>query len=134
MKYWKKPEAISQEFVANEYVSACSYQIMCDVDIPDGAAVLYVPNGSNVDFDGSGDYHDDWGICGSPCGTVHNVDRDTEFFYHTFKYGLSHDDHTVTFSTPVEVAWWRELDASGNVVDLHWTSPANVANPESNKS
>ena len=30
MKSWKKPEAIGQEFVANDYVSACAIEVSCD--------------------------------------------------------------------------------------------------------
>ena len=30
MKSWKKPEAIGQQFVANDYVSACSITVKCD--------------------------------------------------------------------------------------------------------
>ena len=30
MKNWNKPEAIGQEFAANEYVSACTIEIKCD--------------------------------------------------------------------------------------------------------
>lgn len=31
MKNWMKPEAIGQEFAANEYVSACTFTLKCDV-------------------------------------------------------------------------------------------------------
>lgn len=30
MKTWKKPEAVGQEFAANEYVSACTVTVRCD--------------------------------------------------------------------------------------------------------
>ena len=30
MKNWNKPEAIGQEFAANEYVSACTLTVKCD--------------------------------------------------------------------------------------------------------
>ena len=31
MKIWNKPEAIGQEFAANEYVSACTVTVDCNV-------------------------------------------------------------------------------------------------------
>ena len=30
MKSWRKPEAVGQEFAANEYVSACTVTVSCD--------------------------------------------------------------------------------------------------------
>ena len=30
MKTWKRPEAVGQKFVANEYVSACTIELKCD--------------------------------------------------------------------------------------------------------
>ena len=136
MKTWKQPLAVGREFAANDYVSACQYLIKCDIgNLPNGASEIYVPNGSTTDFKGTGDPHDSWGIYGSPCGKVHNVSRDTQFYVSEFKYGWNDElEKDVTFDSTVQVAWWRELDESGNVKNIHWTSPENIANPESNKS
>ena len=135
MKSWRKPEAVGQEFAANEYISACSVGVLCDVTLPDGFVGLYVSRGQG-DFNGDGDSMDDWGLTGSPCGTIHNVARDTEFFTTTFSQGVTDWEtlDTAKFETPVEVVWWRELNEEGKVVDIHWTDPANINKAESNHS
>ena len=51
MKTWKLPEAVAQEFVANEYVSAC-YQVYCGG--PNGnewCANLYADSNGNGTYD-----------------------------------------------------------------------------------
>lgn len=53
MKSWRKPEAVGQEFAANEYVSAC-VKVSCDFDdakIPAWGYGLAIPEG--VTFPGS---------------------------------------------------------------------------------
>ena len=53
MKTWNKPEAIGQEFAANEYVSAC-VRITCDFDeakIPGYGYGLALPEGTGCPDD-----------------------------------------------------------------------------------
>ena len=132
MKTWKAPAAVGQQFAANEYVSACTLQIMCACNLPSGADSVRVLQGNNVDFDGYGNIE---GVNDGfmPCGTVHNAKTDTEFFYYDFSEGMTKDED-VTFDAPVNLALWREIDELDSVVDVHITDPANVANAESNKS
>lgn len=133
MKTWTIPVAAAQQFAVNDYVSACTLTIMCDCTLPNGADSVRVLSGNTVDFDGDGKIE---GVNDGfmPCGVVHNANTDTEFFYYEFAGGWTPSNATVTFDTPVKLAWWREVDEAGNVVDVHITDPANVTNAESNKS
>lgn len=133
MKIWKKPTAGTQLFAANDSVSACTIQILCACTLPNGADSVRVLQGNTVDFDGDGVIE---GVNDGfmPCNEIHNPTTDTEFFYYDFAGGWNSSNATVTFDAPVKLAWWREMDKNGNVVDVHITDPANVTNAESNKS
>ena len=43
MKTWTIPVATAQQFAANDYVSACTYEILCDLELPEGAKCLQIP-------------------------------------------------------------------------------------------
>ena len=133
MKTWQRPAAVGQEFAANDYVSACTLQIMCSCELPNGADSVRVPKGNTVDFDGNGKIESiNEGF--QPCGKMHKANIDTEFFYYEFSDGWTPSGTTVTFDTPVKLAYWRERDDSGNTVNVHITSPENIVNAEANKS
>ena len=133
MKIWEKPIAGTQRFAANDYVSACTLQIMCACDLPNGADSVRVPQGNTVDFDNDGIIE---GINDGfmPCGQTHDAKTDTEFFYYEFTGGWTPSNATVSFDAPVKLAYWREMDEAGNVIDVHITDPANVESAVSNKS
>jgi len=133
MKIWEKPIAGTQLFAANDYVSACTMNILCECTLPNGADSVRVPKGNTVDFDCDGVIE---GVNDGfmPCNAVHNASTDTEFFYYEFGGGWTPTNATVTFDTPVRLAYWREIDEAGNVVDVHITDPANITNAESNRS
>ena len=133
MKTWKTPVAVAQHFAANDFVSACTMQILCACELPKGADSVRVFKENTVDFDNDGVIE---GVNDGfmPCGEVHNASVDTEFFSYAFSGGWTPSNATVTFDTPVTLSCWREIDESGNVVDVHITDPANVTNAESNKS
>ena len=128
MKTWQRPAAVGQEFAANDYVSACTKQISCDVKLPNEAVCVWLTSQNTVDFDGDGI------IEGSndgfqPCGKVHDVSADTKIGYYEFHKGWDKDDHTVTFTPPVKLAYWADSEG-----DVHITDPANVENAVANKS
>jgi len=106
---------------------------MCACTLPKGADSVRVPRGNTVDFDGDGvieGVNDGY----MPCGKVHNAKTDTEFFYYDFSGGWTPTCTTVDFDAPVTLAYWREVDDSGNVANVHITDPANIDNAEANKS
>lgn len=134
IKRWHKPAAVGQAFAANDYVSACSLQILCKTEtLPNGADSVRVLKGNTVDFDGDGVIE---GVNDGfmACNKEHNASTDTEFFYYDFGGGWTPSNATVTFDPPVRLAWWREMDEDGNVVDVHITDPANITNAVANKS
>lgn len=133
MKTWTIPVANAQQFAANEYVSACTLQIMCNFTIPNGAVYAKVAQGNTVDFDGNGEIE---GINHGfePCDKVHNAATDTEFFYYEFTEGWNANMNTVRFDNPVTLAYWQERNEMGEVVNVHITSPDNITNAEANMS
>lgn len=133
MKTWMIPEATAQQFAANDYVSACTLQIMCDFTLPKGAAYAHVLSNNTVDFDGDGKIEGNTDGF-EPCGKLHNAKTDTEFSYYEFTSGWTSNMNTVTFDAPVKLAYWREMDESGKVVNVHVTAPENILNAEANKS
>ena len=52
MKTWQRPAAVGQKFAANDYVSACSIKVTCDVHakIPGYGYGVAIPDG--LGFDG----------------------------------------------------------------------------------
>jgi len=133
IKRWQRPAAVGQAFAANDYVSACTLQIMCATTLPNGADSVRLLKDNTVDFDNDGtvEYLNKGFMA---CGTLHNPSTDTEFFYYEFKSGWTPSNTTTDFEEPVKLAWWREVDEKGNVVDVHITDPANITNAVANKS
>ena len=132
MRVWEKPIAGTHLFTANDYVSACSMKIMCNCTLPKDAIYVRVPEGNTVDFNNDGTI-EGRNTLFRACWKDHDANTDTEFFYYDFTEGMTNLEDVV-FDAPVTLAMWREIDASGNVVDVHITDPANVSNAESNKS
>ena len=52
MKTWTMPVATAQQFAANDYVSACTYEILCDLELPEGAKCLQIPGPFDYNQDG----------------------------------------------------------------------------------
>ena len=115
MRKWSKPTAVAQKFAVNDYVSACGYEILCDIETADYNGNLYA----------------------SACGVKHVVGRDTEFYDYTFTKGGPNHNATgvVTLETPIATKYWIEVNEAGEMVNGHFTAPENVANmTETNKS
>ena len=135
MKTWTIPVATAQQFAANDYVSACGYEILCDISTPDGIKHLQIPDSFDWDQDGTVDYNGT--SYGSACGEKHVVGRDTKFYDYTFYRGgpNPYAQGVVDLETPIQAKYWLELNDAGQMVNIHFTSPENVANmTESNKS
>ena len=80
---WVRPQAIVQEFVANEYVAACGdsgtvYKFTCDA--PKGT-LYYYPN-SDGTIDGVHDVNDEAKRIGSyhPCSVIHEASSTNPFY------------------------------------------------------
>lgn len=127
MKYWKKPEAISQEFVANEYVSAC-VTITCDFDeayIPPYGYGLAVPE-SAVNA-GVSDNHVYF-----PCNHEYDVNVDSLVlceFTHT-----TEGPENIALGKSYPAYYWLDTKADGST-DFHAVKISTVKNAaESSKS
>lgn len=132
---WEQPLAVAQKFAANDYVSTCGYEILCDIETPEGINYLQIPGSFDWNQDGVADYNGN--LYASACGTKHVVGRDTQFYDYTFTRGGPNHNATgvVTLETPIPAKYWIEVDESGEMVNGHFTAPENVANmTESAKS
>ena len=135
MKTWTIPVATAQKFVANDYVSACGYEILCDIETPEGINYLQIPGSFDWNQDGTADFKGN--LYASACGVKHVVGRDTQFYDYTFYRGGPNHNATgvVDLESPITVKYWIEVNEAGEMVNGHFTAPENVANmTESNKS
>lgn len=80
---WVRPQAIVQEFVANEYVAACGdsgkvYKFTCDA--PKGT-LYYYPNSDGI-IDGVHDVNDEAKRIGryNPCSATHEASSTNPFY------------------------------------------------------
>ena len=110
MKSWRKPEAVGQEFAANEYISACTVTVKCD----------YWPSGlggwvKQLDVPDSIEGFGDWYY--EPCDTEYTYDVNvTELKEVTFTheaYGEPIGSHTAYY--------WIETSEDGGK-DFHVSS------------
>lgn len=135
MKTWKCPVAIAQKFAANDYVSACVYEIKCDLPVPEGAVSLQIP--APFDYNQDGIVDDNQNLYYDPCGVVHTVDTATEFYEYTFTHASTTFNINGVFKMeePITAKFWVELDSAGRLYNAHFTAPENLANlTPSNKS
>lgn len=135
MRTWTSPLAVARKFAANEYVSSCGYEILCDIETPEGINYLQIPGSFDWNQDGTADYNGN--LYASACGVKHVVGRDTQFYDYTFTRGGPNHNATgvVNLDKPIEAKYWIEVNENGEMVNGHFTSPENVANmSESAKS
>ena len=128
MKTWSKPKAIGQEFAANEYISACTATIECDLPL-DGWRRLI------VEFDEPIHTHDGKTISKarySPCGYKHDVDINGELRSITINKGINADGETVPLDEPIHCYFFTLFNEAGQLVDGHCT--LNADGFQSNKS
>ena len=132
---WEQPLAVAQKFAANDYVSTCGYEILCDIETPEGINYLQIPGSFDWNQDGVADYNGN--LYCSACGVKHVVGRDTQFYDYTFTRGGPNHNATgvVDLETPIHAKYWIEVNEAGEMVNGHFTAPENVANmTESAKS
>jgi len=135
MRTWTSPLAVARKFAANEYISSCGYEILCDIETPEGINYLQIPGSFDWNQDGTADYNGN--LYASACGVKHVVGRDTQFYDYTFYRGGPNHNTTgvVDLETLIKAKYWIEVDENGEMVNGHFTAPENVANKvESSKS
>ena len=81
---WVRPQAVVQEFVANEYVAACGdsgtvYKFQCDA--PGGTLYYYPDSDGKIDgvYNGSGKATQ-LGLFYQPCGAAHEASSTNDFY------------------------------------------------------
>ena len=129
MKTWTNPIAVTQKFAANDYVSACTFTLTCDVPLEEGFYQYTI-------------YMDKpYPICGGegktagyltqttykPCGAPHTgMSTNGEFFPVTFTEGATYDNGIQKLSEPIECWGWavfceHDHDGVPHVIDGHNT-------------
>ena len=116
MKSWRKPEAVGQEFAANEYVSACTVTVNCSVDSSELYANFWlaVPNDAPEQFHG-GEYDQ----CGAEL-TVPVGELNSCTFTHIAD-GYTIGDTVVpdtALKNPIDAYYWVGTKANGEP-DFH---------------
>ena len=128
MKTWTIPVATAQQFVANDYVSACTATIECDLPL-DGWHRLI------VEFDEPIHTHDGKTISKakySPCGYKHDVDINGELHSITINNGMTASGEIVPLDEPIHCYFFTLFNEAGQLVDGHCTLDADGF--QSNKS
>ena len=121
MKIWNTPAAVAQRFAANEYVSACTASIKCDVDM-NGYAVYMIPHDPVV-YAGNGKTYEE--LPYTACGAEHSVELNGQLMPLTItKAGKRVDGQQVYYDleTPVEVYFWELYNEEGQLLDFHATT------------
>ena len=95
---WVRPQAVVQEFVANEYVAACGdsgkvYNFECNAP---GGFLYYYPNGDGTidgKYTGNGNARLIVGLY-HPCGTKHEAQVTNDFYdgFVDYNYNGKYDD------------------------------------------
>lgn len=115
MKSWRKPKAIGQQFVVNEYISACTVTVKCDywpTDVNWPYYDLLVPTRIKGGAPGV-----DVSKYDSPCNTEYTYDVNVSALKPiTFTQEGGGDD-----IAPHSAYYWIELDENGGK-DFHVTS------------
>ena len=129
MKNWIIPVASAQKFAANEYVSACTATISCDLALPEGAYkyVIYFdrPVETRVGTLTECVY--------KPCGEVHDVSAHGELQTITItEYLQKKGGSKITLDEPINCYFWVEMDENNIMQDGHCT--LNADGFQSNKS
>lgn len=136
MKNWNIPAAYIQEFAANDYVSACTATIDCNVPVEAPFGYYIQEYGKTYECQGVGPRT--YGYY-SPCGAKHDVGAHGELVKITMTQGLIPDANgeynrnlRVDLPEPVECYAWFVMNDEGVVQNVHTTlSPDGF---EANKS
>ena len=115
MKTWNNPMATVQEFVANEYVSACTFTLTCDVPLQEGYKqyTIYMDQPYPVcpkmatNKDGSTIYLTQTTY--KPCAYPHtDMSTNGHFFPVTFTEGALLAGGMGTLEEPIECWGWAQ--------------------------
>lgn len=118
MKTWSMPAAVAQNFAANEYISACTATIDCNVQLPGEEYWKYIIDFGKVIPTAIGDRQR---LGYVPCGKVHDLENDGELMPVTIYSARLNDGTEVVLDEPVECYFWAEMDAEGVLQDGHMT-------------
>ena len=118
---WVRPQAIVQEFVANEYVAACGdsgtiYKFECNAGKRGTNYLIRDSNGKSVKISGFRYYH--------PCGATHKAESDSGFLT-----GYHLDDPRTPTDESISVIIWTE-----NGTNVHCTTNLDMSKWETAKS
>ena len=132
MKTWTIPVAAAQQFAANEYVSACTATINCDLELADGYLAYDIEFGKTLE---TAIGPRTW-VSYKPCGKTHDVSSHGELLEITIHDGTAMVDGVKTKNHPLETAitcyFWAEYDEANVMQDGHCT--LNADGFQSNKS
>lgn len=128
MKTWEIPVAKAQKFAANDYVSACTATINCDLELAEGFMDYYIYFGKTIPTI-AGDLER---AVYTPCGKVHDVSANGELLTITITDGRLEGKKKVALEEPIECYYWAEYDENGVMLDGHCT--LNADGFQSNKS
>ena len=128
MKTWTIPAARAQQFAANDYVSACTATITCDLQLAEGFMDYYIYFGKTIPTI-AGDL--DRAVY-TPCGKVHDVSAHGELLTITITDGRLEGKKKVALEEPINCYYWAEYDENGVMTDGHCT--LNADGFQSNKS
>lgn len=128
MKNWNIPTAVAQRFAANDYVSACTATINCDLELAEGFMDYYIYFGKTIPTIAG-----DLSRCVyTPCGEVHDVEAHGELLEITITDGRLEGKKKVALEEPINCYFWAEYDENGVMLDGHCTM--NRDGFQSNKS
>lgn len=130
MKTWNIPVAVAQKFAANEYISACTATINCNLNMSD-YAVYWIPYDEPVIV--NGETYDE--LPYTACGETHDVALNGQLSQITIsKAGkvVNGAKVNVDLETPIQCYYWELYDEEGHLTNMHCTTSADGF--QSNKS
>ncbi len=126
MKTWNAPVAVGQRFAANEYVSACTATIKCDLDM-NGYLIYMIPYSDPVVIAHNGAEYTE--LPYKACGEEHSVELGGELREITIYTAGRRDENNQrvydTLETPITAYYWELYNEEGQLVDMHCTSNPN---------
>ena len=129
MSIWNAPVAVALKFAANDYVSACTATIDCDLPGSDDWYKFKVDFGKTIPTT-KGDLDN---LFCSPCGKKHDVGLAGELLSITITEGYQEKDGpVVSLEEPISCYFFVEYAEDGVLKDGHFTMDADGL--ESNKS
>ena len=117
MKTWTIPMAVGQQFAANDYVSACTATIQCDLELEEGFMDYYIYFGKTIPTI-AGDLSQ---CVYTPCGKEHDVSAHGELLNITITDGRLEGKKKVALEEPIDCYFWAEYDEEGVMLDGHCT-------------